>query len=199
MEHKKVTEKDIENLLKDLSKKQLIQFAVSCIERVVYIYEMIEKRKVEYPDNKGYNSICSILSFIKEDIAFFNEDEIVMHIYICNEIIGNLEDLDDDWFPVICIIQSIIDVLNFCIHEDVYNIFSCVENNLEIINQLKSDEYVNTINSEATDDEMQNYLQNYFDKELFIDFKSLKLIKENCSQSELDLFVDRNKLDIHIY
>lgn len=194
-----ITEKQIEDMLCKLSKGQLTLFAISCVDRVLHICEMLERHKGKLPKNRGYNSICSVLSFIKVDINFSDRDRIRSNIDKCNSILNYLDDLDDDWFPVICIIQSIIGILNFHLQEDISNIYACKENNLEVINQLKSDEYVNTINLKATDKELQEYLQTFFDEELIIEYDSIKLVENHPSQKDMEKFSKRNKFNVVIY
>lgn len=193
-----MTEKEIKTILLSLSKRQLMQFALSCIDRTIGLYKQMEEYIGKLPESKNYNSVISILEFVRNDIYSASKEEVKVRIKKCNKILDYLTDLED-WFAIICVTESLVDIMTYYQRENIDNIFSCIENNLEAINQLKSDEYVHTVNADASNEELEVYLTPFFGLELQIEYQIIEMIKNNVSQRELGIFIDNNKFNVTFF
>jgi len=180
-----MTEKQIEGLIRTLSKKQLMQFGISCVERNIHLYKKMEDNEGKLPKSKNYEVIVSIVDFIKNEIDAADKTQIKAQLKKCERIGDYLSDELDE-FAMVCFVGMIENILSFHLKEDVENIVSCVENCLEIINQVKSDEYCTTINPDADDKELRKYLDAYFEQELKLEYDIIEQIKKNIPASESD-------------
>lgn len=194
-----MNEKQIKKLLEILSKEQLISFGLSCVDRTIHLYQEMEESLGKLPKSKNYDAIISILDFVKKDIQFADKRKINAQIRKCENILEYLDDSDEAWFPILYIGESIISIMNYYLDDNIEEILTCSENNLELINQLKSDEYTNTINSDASDKEIEDYLEKFYAKEFQIEAQIIDMIKRNVSKDELDKFISNNKINIPIF
>lgn len=82
---KQISEEQVEKLLHDLPKKQLIQFAISCMDRTIVLYKQMEELKGKHPPSQRYESISPIVDFIRNDLYSADKKEIRAQIRKCND------------------------------------------------------------------------------------------------------------------
>lgn len=180
---KNITEKQVEELLKTLPKKQLIQFGISCVERNIGLYKTMEEKIGKLPKSKSYEALVAIVDFIKNDIYSADKTKIKGELKKCDRIADYLdEELDD--FTMVCLVGMISSILSFYLSEEVEDIIVCMADSLEIINQLKSDEYTKTVNPDADDNELSEYLTSYFNEELQLEYDTIMQLKKNTPKEE---------------
>ena len=86
--------------------------------------------------------------------------------------------------------QGLDYLLNFELEKSEDFIYNCSENNLEILNQLKSEYFFKIMNGD--DDDLDDFLDQIFENEYKIQLKALDLIKQN-KKDELNI-LSRNTI-----
>ena len=119
--------------------------------------------------------------------------EIKNRINICYSLILDVEEIFDNNIPNIVaslVAQGLDYLLNFELEKSEDFIYNCSENNLEILNQLKSEYFFKIMNGD--DDDLDDFLDQIFENEYKIQLKALDLIKQN-NKDELNI-LSRNTI-----
>ena len=190
---KQISEEQVEKLLHDLPKKQLIQFVIFCMDRTIVLYKQMEELKGKLPPSQRYESISPIVDFIRNDIYSADEKEIRAQIRKCNSKMDYLIKLDEGSLGTVCFIQSLANIMTYCLKDDICNMLAYMHSNLEVINQFKSDEYIRTINADALDDELQTFLKPLFQQELQLEHQTIEMLKSTVTQHEGESIVLKSK------
>ncbi|WKX76204.1 hypothetical protein [Zobellia laminariae] len=171
-------------VLNELDEKQKKVFGIFCLERVIYLYKKIDETedlsKVDSSIKKGEacKLLESIFNQVKKENSIKNIDEL---IDTCDLLILDTEELFDNTTEneVSSLVAQGVDyLLRFIKEKEPEYIEYCSSNNIEILNQLKSEEFYIKSGSKATDEEIMEYVENIFEKEYKIQLQSLQLIKK---------------------
>ncbi|MDO6810691.1 hypothetical protein Q4603_18855 [Zobellia galactanivorans] len=171
-------------VLNELDEKQKKVFGIFCLERVIYLYKKIDETedlsKVDSSIKKGeaFKLLESIFNQVKKENSIKNIDEL---IDTCDLLILDTEELFDNTTEneVSSLVAQGVDyLLRFIKEKEPEYIEYCSSNNIEILNQLKSEEFYIKSGSKATDEEIMEYVEIIFEKEYKIQLQSLQLIKK---------------------
>ncbi|MBK8786682.1 MAG: hypothetical protein IPN43_09390 [Chitinophagaceae bacterium] len=108
-----------------------------------------------------------------------DSEEIQNQIDKCEPLIVNYNIFDTTLINTVAqlVAESVSLVLDYALYNDDDKIINCSENNLEILNQIKSDEYRLNINPDATRMEVQSFLVPIFEREIETQEKIIDYIK----------------------
>ena len=157
-----------------------MQFGILCVERHIGLYKKMEQKIGRLPKSKNYEALVSIVDFIKNDISSGDKGQIKAQQKKSDRICDYLdEELED--YAMLCLAVMIKNILTFYLKEDVEDIILCIENCLEIINQVKSEEYTNAINANADNEELSKYLDYYFEQELTWEYDTIEYLQRTIN------------------
>jgi hypothetical protein len=168
------------------------EFGFFCLDRIIDLYADVDLNidisKADKNIQKGtaFLTLKSIYQFLKEtnnpSVA-----EIKNRINICYSLILDVEDIFDNDIPntvASLVAQGLDYLLNFELEKSGDFIYNCSENNLEILNQLKSEYFFKVINGD--DDDLDNFLDPIFENEYKTQLQALDLIEQN-KKDELNI------------
>lgn len=194
-----------ENLVKErssnLSKENKIKFNLSSLIRSKDLYRLFEEDinddEYDYAQRfkDGSSRLTEFSDYILNTIFVqgeFDSGEI--------ERFRTIEDLapeDDEYSTyqaaiavnIVLIASNIIKIIN----GDESKIRSTIDYTLDVINNLKSEEFF-TNNPDGEDEESEEFLDGFYEKELIAEDKLLNLI-DNLSQENFIGFNEENKID----
>lgn len=193
-------EKKIDKLLSSLNHRQKIEFGAFCIKRVLDLYKKVDETEdltiVDSSIAKGhaFERLSNIFSFITKE-KDFDESKIKKLINLCEPLVLDIEEFFDNTTEnevSMLVAQGVDYLLRYLLHDDDKYIRYCFSNNVEILNQLKSDEYFQ--NNDDDDDKLYNYLDPIFKEELRVQIKGLEFIKKEDLNS-LDKLISQSKIN----
>lgn len=172
------------NKLRNLSKRDKVKFFSSCIHRYIKLYKLfdnendINKMIPSIPKGFGYCHLLKILNFIDNDLEKSNKKQIEQQIKFGEQFIVDTELYGNSTNNVISqiIAEAIVEILEFYIYDEKENITYFIDNIFEIINQLKSDEFLRA-HPNGSCQENEKYLNNFYQNELQIENESIKMIE----------------------
>ncbi len=192
-------EKQIMDLLMPLDKMQKIAFGVICIRRVLTLYQLFDnKYDISIQDkslsgSKGFDKLDAILNFIESELAFSSKEQVedLIKKYINLVPDSELFDLNAVVYIAQLIAQSVLNILRFYLTGDTDYILFCTSANLEIINQIKTDQYYKdkSISESLTERE---YLDNSFSREMEIEKSCIGMIKEGKAPDVIHTCINQN-------
>lgn len=188
------TEDKVIEALNTLNNRQKIQFGIFCVGRVIDLYKKVDEAvylilindsiKKEDP----FKQLDFIFNKIKEEsVTDENIDELVDR---CNSLILDTELIFDNITvnEVSSLVAQGVDyILRFIQNSQGDCIEYCSANNIEILNQLKPEEYYIKCSSKVNDDEIMGYVETFLGKEYELQIEALNLIKKEDYQSLSDL------------
>lgn len=175
-----------------LNFKKKKEFGFFCLNRVIDLYKDVDLNidisEADKNIQKGtaFLTLKSIYEFLKETNNP-SVSEIKNRINICYSLILDVEDIFDNNIPNIVtslVAQGLDYLLNFELEKSEDFIYNCSENNLEILNQLKSEYFFKIMNGD--DDNLDDFLDPIFEIEYRIQLQALDLIKQN-KKEELNI------------
>jgi hypothetical protein len=194
-------------LLKEFSYEQNIQFALSCLERIRHIYPLFlnsNQYGIEYlikeimPKNEFEVLINSVI-YELENNALNIEKE---HIDKINKKLELLDELllDDDiessaessiFFQIIL---TIINILEYIQDKDIDSIELCSDNIIKLIGLAKSNEYYKD-NQNASDEEVNKYVDFLIDKEIEVQIEIIQKIKTIEEKEKRHKYIENSKIE----
>lgn len=179
--NKKLVQESI-SLLNFEKKKE---FGFFCLDRIIDLYKDVDLNidisEADKNIQKGtaFITLKSIYQFLKETDNP-SVSEIKNRINICYSLILDIEDIYDNNVPNIVaslVAQGLDYLLNFELEKSEDFIYNCSENNLEILNQLKSEYFFKVMDGD--DNDLDDFLDQIFENEYKIQLHALDLIKQN--------------------
>ena len=168
------------------------EFGFFCLDRIIDLYADVDLNidisEADKNIQKGtaFLTLKSIYQFLKEtnnpSVA-----EIKNRINICYSLILDVEDIFDNDIPntvASLVAQGLDYLLNFELEKSEDFIYNCSENNLEILNQLKSEYFFKVMNGDEED--LDDFLDPIFENEYKTQLQALDLIKQN-KKDELNI------------
>jgi hypothetical protein len=161
------------------------EFGFFCLERVIDIYKNVDLNidisEADKNIQKGtaFLTLKAIYQFLKETNNP-SVSEIKNRINVCYSLILDVEVIFDNNIPNIVaslVAQGLDYLLNFQLEKSEDFIYNCSENNLEILNQLKSEFFFNVMNGD--DEDLDDFLDPIFENEYRIQLQALDLIKQD--------------------
>jgi hypothetical protein len=161
------------------------EFGFFCLERVIDIYKNVDLNidisEADKNIQKGtaFLTLKAIYQFLKETNNP-SVSEIKNRINVCYSLILDVEVIFDNNIPNIVaslVAQGLDYLLNFQLEKSEDFIYNCSENNLEILNQLKSDYFFKVMNGD--DEDLDDFLDPIFENEYRIQLQALDLIKQD--------------------
>ena len=195
------TEYKVKEVLNTLNNRQKIQFGNFCVGRVINLYKKFDETEdsalINDPIRKGesFEQLEFIFNKIKE--GGVDDENIDQLIDKCDLLILDTEEIFDNTTvnEVSSLVAQGVDyILRFIQSNQGDYIEYCSSNNIEILNQLKSEEYCIAINSNASNDELVGYAETFFEKEYELQIEALNLIKSEDYQS-LDNLKDKSRIE----
>lgn len=175
-----------------LNFEQTKEFGFFCLDRIIDLYADVDLNidisEADKNIQKGtaFLTLKSIYQFLKEtnnpSVA-----EIKNRINICYSLILDVEDIFDNDIPntvASLVAQGLDYLLNFELEKSEDFIYNCSENNLEILNQLKSEYFFKVMNGDEED--LDDFLDPIFENEYKTQLEALDLIKQN-KKDELNI------------
>ena len=195
-------ENKIIDLLNELNKKEKTEFGISCVERTIDLFKYFdEDNDIGYADKSiqkgdGFKLLKTKFDIIKNELYLFEEEKVDLIKRQISDLNPepDLDNISAEVYITIMIIQSILYILKFHTNNDVKCIFNITKKNKEIINQIKSDEYLRIINPDATDVTCE-FLEPFFISEIEIEEKIIRMIKNKEDKNLLNKFVSNNKIE----
>ena len=195
-------ESKITDLLNELNKEEKTEFGISCIERTIDLFKYFDKDdSIGYANKSiqkanGFKLLKTRFDIIKNELYLFEEEKVNLIKRQISDLNPepDLDNISAEAYITAMIIQSIIYVLNFHTNIDVKCIFSITKKNKEIINQIKSDEYLRIINPDAPDVTYE-FLEPFFIRETEIEEKIIRMIKNKEDKNLLNNFISNNKIE----
>lgn len=194
-------EKEVEKIIKELGSDNKIKFSVFCIERIIDLYKNVDDNEdisiIDSSLKKGeaYKSLKMIFDEVKNK-SNMDENRLNELLDICDPLILDIEEVFDNTIENVVasiVAQSVDYLIRFYLEKDESYICYCSSNNIEILNQIKSDEYSRKINTNANSNEINKYLCSYFNSEYNIQIKALNLILNGKFELLNDLIMN-NKI-----
>jgi hypothetical protein len=179
--NKKLVQESI-GLLNFEEKKEFVFF---CLDRIIDLYKDVDLNidisETDENIQKGtaFITLKSIYQFLKETNNP-SASEIKNRMNICYSLILDVEAIYDNNIPNIVaslVAQGLGYLLNFELEKSEDFIYNCSENNLEILNQLKSEYFFKVMNGD--DNDLDDFLDQIFENEYKIQLQALDLIKQN--------------------
>lgn len=191
-------EKKIDNLLNSLNHNQKIEFGIFCVKRALDLYKKVDETEdlsivdPSIAKGKAFERLSNIFSFITQKTNL-NNLKIKELISLCEPLILDIEEIfynTTENEVSMLVAQGVDYLLRYLLQNDDKYIFYCSSNNIEILNQLKSDEY---FQEQEDDEKLYDYLEPIFEKELIVQIKGLEYIKKEDLNS-LDKLINHNKI-----
>ncbi|AEW86667.1 hypothetical protein C3B47_13920 [Flavobacterium columnare] len=168
------------------------EFGFFCFDRIIDLYKDVDLNvNINIADKnieKGtaFLTLKSIYKFLKETNkpSLF---EIESRVKLSYSLILDIEELFDNNIPNILaslVAQGLNYLLIFEIEKNDELIYNCSENNLEILNQLKSEYFFKIM--DGNDEDLDDFLDQIFENEYKIQLQAIELIKQN-KKEELDI------------
>ena len=167
------TEYKVKEFLNTLNNRQKIQFGNFCVGRVINLYkkfdEIEDSALINDSIRKGesFEQLEFIFNKIKE--GGVDDENIDQLIDKCDLLILDTEEIFDNTTlnEVSSLVAQGVDyILRFIQSNQGDYIEYCSSNNIEILNQLKSEEYCIAINSKASNDELMEYTEFFLRKNM---------------------------------
>jgi len=193
-------EEKIKQLLSGLKKEQQILFAVVCAKRFVGLYKMfdneydISKQDKSFSRGKGIDALIMILDFIDNKMESASENQIEDLISKNLNLVPDPElfDFDAKVYIAQLIAQSILNILRFGITNNIDKILFCTKTTLELINQIKGEEYYLNIAPTDAFNVPSEYLAPFFIKEIQLEEELIRMINDNSNEEKIKNFIDNN-------
>lgn len=190
------------SLIKKITREQKIQFGIFSIRRVVGIYEQFEKSEdseivnTEIPQGERYNLLISIIKYL-QDNKEYDKDKIKHYIDLLESLVTDDEDDGNSTGLTIAgyVITGTIAVLEFIQNDDVKRIFWCSDSIIEIMNQVKSEEYYSKY-PDYSDDEIEKLVDASIDDEVKIEKEIITMIQSDLGMEELEQYIEKNLVNV---
>lgn len=186
----------INKLINNLNSKQKQEFAISCFERVLFLYSYFDKNEDISLSNtyikKGtaFFTLKSIYQIIKKP-STIKKEILIEKKSLCESLIIDIENIYDNTTEnEVCMLvaQILYDIINFILTSETKFIHYCSTNTIEIINQIYTNKYFELYED---DEELEDFLEKYFIKEYSIQIKSIEYLMNN---KDLNKIIDENKI-----
>jgi hypothetical protein len=195
--------KKVYEILPELTYKQNIQFALSCLDRVKHlcplflnsnqygieylIKEIMPRDAIELLINTTIQDLRDPINIKKETIT--NKVELLESLLLDSE-----EENSTESAIFFQIIITMINTLEYIRDKDINSIGLCSDDIVELINQAKSNEYYIN-NPNASDEEISEYADLLIDKDVEIQIEIIKKIKNAEDTTEIDKYIENNKIE----
>jgi hypothetical protein len=192
---------EINELLKELTFEQNINFGLSCINRlkhlpsvfinsdnegINYLNEIVPKENIENILNNMVNKLSQI--GLSDSMAEIYESIKLLEKLLIDDEIYNSPEKNIFFYYVVIIIH----LFEYIEEKDCKSIYWCSNAVLEILNQIKYDEYLK-INKNGNDKEMEGYVDAEIDNEIKKQLEIIKILKED-DKNKLDNYIENNKI-----
>ena len=174
----------IEKALIDLDFEQKKTFGFFCFRRVENLYNNVDEyidislANKDLPKGSAYETLLEMSEFLlkKNDNFhyFFNVNKTKVETLVLD--IENIYENNIKNILAMLVAQNLLYLYEFEESKSNEEIFNCSENTLEIVNQLQSDIFFQKLKGD--DEDLDSYLQKFFDNEYGIQLEAIELIKD---------------------
>lgn len=174
----------IEKALIDLDFEQKKTFGFFCFRRVENLYNNVDEyidislANKDLPKGSAYETLLEMSEFLlkKNDNFhdFFNVNKTKVETLVLD--IENIYENNIKNILAMLVAQNLLYLYEFEENKSNEEIFNCSENTLEIVNQLQSDIFFQKLKGD--DEDLDSYLQKFFDNEYGIQLEAIELIKD---------------------
>jgi uncharacterized protein YjaG (DUF416 family) len=200
---RKYLEKSIKQSLQELKKYELIQFGICLVERIIELYQCFDsKYDISLMDNtilngNGYNKLKELFDFIKANLSKEDSKIVIENIEKYKLLIPNPEIYETNAICYIAemIASSTINIIEYYLNNNVNKVINIVDDCLEIVNQIKGEEYYQREENKGKYNVPNEYLDPYFIKELEIERIIIENIKSKKYNKIINGYLINNKIE----
>jgi len=183
-------------LISELNNNQKKSFAIYCLERVINLYAKVDEKEdlsiVDATIKKGeaFQKLQLIFNKIKNSNQVDNIEELIA---ACDPLILDVEEVFDNTTEnevAVLVAQGVDYLLRYLQNEQNEYIEYCSSNNIEILNQLKSNQFYIQSNFKASDEEIMENVDTFLEQEYEIQIQMLELVLQEKDDEIEKLLAD---------